>query len=368
MFKKKTSVALELFVASSLLLSCSFCFSGSFDFSGFSETKIANAEETTSEKLSSAQQRLDEANSQMEAIEGEISGVTSKLEETATKIQSKNDEISLKQKDLEKKQDILGKRMASKYRSGESSMLDLLLSSTDFNDLANNWFYIDKIFQSENDMIDDVRVAKTKLEEEEKQLEELQDQQNSELAQLQDKQNSLTEIVASLDQEVQDLIRKQDEEKAAALAAAAAQAQSSEDSWSGGSYASGPIPPAADSSKGQAIVNACFTTPSTGQNYCAAWVTNVYRNAGVSPVPTGNANDMFYAYCHSSDKSELQAGMLVADASHNGTGYAGLRWGHVGIYLGNGEVISNIGYIYRQSLDSFIAFYGGITGVRWGWG
>ena len=366
MFRKKVGVVARVILSASLILSCSVICSSAIN------CKTVHAEETTAEKLSSAQKRLDEANAQMKTIESEIEGVTSKLEETAQKISDKNDEITEKQKDLEKKQDVLGKRMASKYRGGEASMLDVLLSSTDFADLANNWFYIDKIFASENDMINDVRDAKTKLEEEEQQLEELRDQQNSELAELQSKQNSLTEIVANLDQEVKDLIKKQDEEKAAALAAAAAQAaaaaEAASSSSGGSSYATGPIPPAADSSKGQAIVNACFTTPSTGQNYCAAWVTNVYRNAGVSPVPTGNANDMFYAYCHSSDKSELQAGMLVADASHNGTGYAGLRWGHVGIYLGNGEVISNIGYIHRQSLDSFISFYGGITGVRWGWG
>ena len=345
------------------LISISLIFCCALPILNSQDLKVAKAE-TTSQKLSSAQARLDEANAQMKSMESEIEGVTSSLQETSTKITAKNEEIQAKQEDLSNKQDVLGKRMASKYKGGETTMLDILLSSTSFADLANNWFLVDKILNSENEMINDVKEAKAKLEAEQTQLENLQNQQNAQLGQLQEKQNNLTEIVSNLDQEVKDLIKKQDEEKAAALAAAAAQASRS----SGGSYATGPLPPAADSSKGQAIVNACFTTPSTGAGYCAAWVTNVYINAGVSPAPSGNANDMFYAYCHSSNKADLQAGMLVADASHNGSGYEGLRWGHVGIYLGNGEVISNIGYIHRQSLDSFISFYGNITGVRWGWG
>ena len=59
--------------------------------------------------------------------------------------------------------------------------------------------------------------------------------------------------------------------------------------------------------------------------------------------------------------------MLVADPSHTGTGSAGVTYGHVGIYIGDGNVVSNIGYIRTQTLDSFIEFYGNTHEVKWGW-
>ena len=162
--------------------------------------------------------------------------------------------------------------------------------------------------------------------------------------------------------------RKAAAEKAAAAAAAANKnnSYSGGSSSGGGSYAPGTPQQNAGSGKQQAVVNACYSTPSPGQNWCAAWVTNVFRNAGVGYFG-GNACDMFNAWCYSSDRSALQVGMIVADSSHSGTGAPGLIYGHVGIYVGGGIVMSNEGAITSKSLDSFISFYGTGSGVRWGW-
>ena len=59
--------------------------------------------------------------------------------------------------------------------------------------------------------------------------------------------------------------------------------------------------------------------------------------------------------------------MIIADASHPGTGSPGLTYGHVGIYIGNNQVMSNEGPITTKSLDQFIGFYGKGTGCYWGW-
>lgn len=116
----------------------------------------------------------------------------------------------------------------------------------------------------------------------------------------------------------------------------------------------------------QAIVNSAYATPTPGQGLCAAWVSNVFRNAGYG-FYGGNACDMCRSWCHSSNRNELKVGMIIADVSHPGTGSAGLTYGHVGIYIGNNKVMSNEGPITVKSLDAFIRFYGAGTGCRWGW-
>lgn len=115
-----------------------------------------------------------------------------------------------------------------------------------------------------------------------------------------------------------------------------------------------------------AVVNACKSTPSPGLNWCAAWVTNVFKAAGVGSFG-GNACDMVKAWCHSNNPADLKVGMIVGDASHPGTGTPGLLYGHVGIYIGDGKVMSNEGAITTKTLDEFIAFYGKGSGVYWGW-
>lgn len=120
------------------------------------------------------------------------------------------------------------------------------------------------------------------------------------------------------------------------------------------------------SARQQSVVNMAYATPSPGQGWCAAWVTNVFSAAGVGYFG-GNACDMCRAWCHSSNRSELKVGMIIADVSHPGTGAPGLTYGHVGIYIGNNKVRSNEGPITVKSLDSFIRFYGAGTGCKWGW-
>lgn len=120
------------------------------------------------------------------------------------------------------------------------------------------------------------------------------------------------------------------------------------------------------SARQQTVVNMAYATPSPGQGWCAAWVTNVFRAAGVGYFG-GNACDMCRSWCHSSNRNDLKVGMIIADVSHPGTGSAGLTYGHVGIYIGNNKVRSNEGPITVKSLDSFIRFYGAGTGCKWGW-
>lgn len=117
----------------------------------------------------------------------------------------------------------------------------------------------------------------------------------------------------------------------------------------------------------RAIVDAANRTPFTGSGWCAAWVSNVFANAGLGSI-NGNACDMYRAYCHSTDRSELQVGMLVAvESSSSGTA-AGRIYGHVGIYIGDNLVMHNAGSgVETTDLDAWIATYCQWSPVGWGY-
>lgn len=104
------------------------------------------------------------------------------------------------------------------------------------------------------------------------------------------------------------------------------------------------------------IVNAAYITPSPGAGWCAMWVSQVYQNAGLGYIG-GNANDMYRNYTFTSDRSKLKVGMLVAVESSSSGSTAGLTYGHVGIYIGDGKVIDNIGYIRVTTLDDWIVTF-----------
>lgn len=349
----------------------------------------AEASKETTDKLNAAQAQLDEVQAQLDSIANEYAALANKnaqtlndIENVQGKIDDTQAQIDEKKAELKKKRNDLSDRVAASYKSGGTNILSLLLASGSFEELVANAHYVEKINKSDRDAIEDIQTIqeeldaqKTELESQKADLEKLKDQQTAQMQDMQAKQQEVQTVLNGLSDDVKELMAQRDSEilaaaqaeEAARKAAAAAAAANKNNSYSGGgSHAPGTPQQNAGSGKQQAVVNACYSTPSPGQNWCAAWVTNVFRNAGVGYFG-GNACDMFNAWCYSSDRSALQVGMIVADSSHSGTGAPGLIYGHVGIYVGGGIVMSNEGAITSKSLDSFISFYGTGSGVRWGW-
>ena len=355
----------------------------------------AEATKETTDKLNAAQAQLDEVQAQLDSIANEYAALANKNAQTLNDIEGvqgqiddTQTQIDEKKAELKKKRGDLSDRVSASYKSGGTNVLSLLLASGSFEELVANAHYVEKINKSDRDAIEDIQTIqeeldaqKTELESQKADLEKLKDQQTAQMQDMQAKQQEVQTVLSGLSDDVKELMAQRDSEilaaaqaeeaarKAAAAAAASANKNNSSSGGSssgGGSYAPGTPQQNAGSGKQQAVVNACYSTPSPGQNWCAAWVTNVFRNAGVGYFG-GNACDMFNAWCYSSDRSALQVGMIVADSSHSGTGTPGLLYGHVGIYIGGGIVMSNEGPITSRSLDSFISFYGTGSGVRWGW-
>jgi hypothetical protein len=111
------------------------------------------------------------------------------------------------------------------------------------------------------------------------------------------------------------------------------------------------------------VIYDAYPTPAAG--YCAGWVTECFQYAGLDAAG-GNANDLYYAYCKSSDLSEAKPGMIIATAS---TGYGGWGdiYGHIGIITDKGTVRHNVGYVAEEPLQSFVSRFGRICPVKWGW-
>ncbi len=355
--------------------------------------RAAEATKETTDKLNAAQAQLDEVQAQLDSIAGEYAALANKNAQTLSDIEGvqgqiddTQTQIDEKKAELKKKRDDLSDRVSASYKSGGTNILSLLLASGSFEELVANAHYVEKINKSDRDAIEDIQTIqeeldaqKTELESQKADLEKLKDQQTAQMQDMQTKQQEVQVVLSGLSDDVKELMAQRDAEVLAATqaeeaarkaqeaaAAAAAASNKNNSTSSGGSHASSAPQQNVGTGKQQAVVNACYSTPSPGLGWCAAWVTNVFRNAGVGYFG-GNACDMFNAWCYSADRSTLKVGMIVADSSHPTTGIAGRLYGHVGIYVGGGIVMSNQGAITSKSLDSFISFFGGGSGVRWGW-
>ena len=119
--------------------------------------------------------------------------------------------------------------------------------------------------------------------------------------------------------------------------------------------------------KAQLIVDATYNILSPGANLCAGWVSMCYQAAGLGEID-GDANDMYWLYCHSSNREDIIPGMIIAVPSHSHS-WAGQQWGHVGIIVekdGQLYVRENVGYINEITLDEWITYYGTTYTPQWG--
>lgn len=117
------------------------------------------------------------------------------------------------------------------------------------------------------------------------------------------------------------------------------------------------------------MVTAANQVGCPGQGYCAKWVSLVYQKA-FGEYPGGHAFNMYDQWCKSSNKSDILPGMIVAVKP---SGATGSQYGHVGIYIGNGNVRHSTSEVHNTPLDSWIAMYGPSgkhphhNPVKWGW-
>ena len=338
------------------------------------------ATDETNAALAEAQERFEEVAAELERIGQEYADLAAQhsrtldeIERVTKEIADLEKEIERKQAEIERTQARLGARMSSAYKSGNSGVLDLLFSATTFDELTSNIYYLDKISESDRQMVQTIKDTKAaleddkrRLEEQRKQLEDLKQQEEEELKRIQEKQAEVQELLNDIDEEVAELLEKRDSEILAAKEAAEeAERQRQASMAAGGVYGEVDYGYASTGSQ-SAVVDAAAWTPSTGVGYCAAWVSNVFANAGVGLI-YGNACDMYWAYCYSSDLSEIQPGMIIAVPTEPYS-YAAILYGHIGIYIGGGIVRHcSSGWVMSQSLDSWISEFGVTSTPRWGW-
>ena len=84
---------------------------------------------------------------------------------------------------------------------------------------------------------------------------------------------------------------------------------------------------------------------------CAMWVAGIYAQSGAGR-PYGNAIEYWnkWSWSGSTSKSNIPVGAAVISS---GAGVLAATYGHIGIYLGDGMVASNIGGVKIESIDSF---------------
>lgn len=350
--------------------------------------QAAERKQQEQERYENASDVVDSIQADVDEVAGEIDEIDAALVETIASVEMIEEDIEEKEgqieettKDLEEAQAVeqeqyeaMKLRIKFMYEKGDTTYLQLLLESQGFSDMVNKAEYIEKLYDYDRKKLLEYEEARQAVEQLKEQLEEEMSELEAQQHELEEEKESL-EIMLAERQEVYDNyevqlaqarqeaavykanIKKQNDEikRLEAEAAqkqsqidAAKQAeeearraqeqalqnqQSSSGSSSGGNYASASSY-SGTGSKGQQIANyACQfignpyvpggTSLTQGAD-CSGFVWRVYKDFGYSVPRT--------SYSLRSAGSEVaysnaQPGDVVCYA------------GHVGIYIGNGQIV-----------------------------
>ena len=195
-------------------------------------TDLQNEQASNEEKMQDAQEQKDqvtqaksEALQQVEEIENQIADYETQINALDTKIADLNnqiteaeEQINQKQADYDEQQELLEKRLVVTYESGETSFLDVLLSSKSLTDLISNYYMISEIAQADMNLMEsieneknEIEQAKTTLEQSKQELDTSRSEKESMSVQLESARQEKATYVSQLSTEEQELQAQIDE-------------------------------------------------------------------------------------------------------------------------------------------------------------
>ena len=330
----------------------------------------STAEPSSTNSLVQAQQEFDAAQAQLQEIGSQLEDTQSRIHDTQTDldqidaqiVQTKQD-ITDTENDLAVAQNALAAYLQITYKSGVLSFLDVILASNDFNDFVTRTYYASAVQNSQVETINEIKDLKAKLIQLQSDLTEQQSTETALLAQLEEQETQLSEqkaqsdaVVAQLSAQVQELFAQQQAnlaQAASARAVAAGAAQSGEEQ---GVYNVG-VSQGSITADAYACLGMPYVWGGDDSNYstylgydCSGFAQHCYALEGYSIGRTtwDQIDDIQAAGDWKTSIDELEPGDLVFPSDS-----------HVGIYIGNGQMIDAPYPGVYIRIDTITSFIGG---------
>ncbi len=180
-----------------------------------SKTETDKKIEEAKEELEHIDAEKSETLQQVEDLIMQISSAQSEIDELNTKISDMNAQIedaqaklNEKQEEYDDKEELLEKRLVAAYEAGETSYLDVLLSSSSLTDLISNYYMISEITQSDMDLMEkikkeqeEIETAKQTLETSKQELDSVRAEKQQKATELQNAKSQKDSYVAQLDEQ-----------------------------------------------------------------------------------------------------------------------------------------------------------------------
>ena len=157
--------------------------------------ELENIDAEKSETL----QQVEDLIMQISSAQSEIDEIDSQIEDMNSQIEEAQNKLNEKQEEYDDKEELLEKRLVAAYEAGETSYLDVLLSSSSLTDLISNYYMISEITKSDMELMDNIKKEQQVIEEAKQTLESSKQELDSAKAEKQQKTTELQSVKAEKD-------------------------------------------------------------------------------------------------------------------------------------------------------------------------
>ena len=151
------------------------------------EQKLEEIKTEKSETLTSVEQ----LSSQISSYESEIEQLNEQIASLENQIKEAQEQIAKDEEQYKKDQEALNERLVTIYENGETSYLDVLLSSSSLTDFISGYYIVSELTAYDTEMLEKLEEEKQKIENEKNQMEANQEEVKTAKEAQQSKQEEL---------------------------------------------------------------------------------------------------------------------------------------------------------------------------------
>ena len=303
------------------------------------------------------------AQSEVNSLQSQLQSIVSKITQLEADLTTKGEEIIQAQANLEQAQEdektqyaAMKLRIKYMYEAGDATALESLVSSEDFSDLLSKAEYVQSVHGYDRDKLEEYVATKQKIADLKDQLETEQSQLESMQTEYETEESNLTTLidskqaeVADLDSQIQEAAekaakeeeerQKKAEEERQKQLQAASQNSTTTNSNSGNSNSSSSSSNKGNSSSSSSSSSGSYVSGSTvSRAYSALGKPYVWGAAGPNSFDCSGLVSFCLTgrYSHTYSSSDFVG---LTKVSNPQPGDICVRVGHVGVYIGGGQMI-----------------------------
>lgn len=142
---------------------------------------------------------------QISSYQSEIDQLDSQISKLNSDIKDAQNKINQKQEDYKKEKELLEKRLVATYEAGETSYLDVLLSSSSLTDLISNYYLVTEITRYDKELMQKIKKEEEEIAKAKATLENSKSELNNSKATKQSKATQLKQAKSEKDSYVSKL-------------------------------------------------------------------------------------------------------------------------------------------------------------------